>query len=182
MGKHCIEFSTFQEAQEVVERLGFSFTPLKGPKMAQSPKPARELDCATMIINSLTELTNDIIPSVVASAISSLGDIGNPASLELFLEKIGEDNEAVRVSAMDAILKYEGPVLDRLTSALKDQNWVKRNSAVLCIARLSEREDIDLRQAVLPLVETLQDKNPIIKSSAAEALGKIYKAMMKAGR
>ncbi len=175
LGAECIVFATVEEAKTAIERAGFLYILPNGIKAVARADCFQDYD--KLIFESLTALTNDMNATVVASAISALGDIQNRESIDLFLEKIGEDNEAIRSNAVEALFKYGNVTVERLIETLKDPNWVKRNSAIICIGKLADVPSIDLSCSVLPLVEKLKDTNNIVKSTAAVTLGKIYKSL-----
>jgi len=172
-GQECIVFETLEEAKAAIERAGFLYILPSGVKATVKEHFTQDYD--KLIFDSLTALTSDTNNNVVAASIEALGEIQNKESIDLFLEKIGEDNEAIRSNATEALTKYGSAALEKLLTALHDGNWVKRNSAIICLERLADVSSVDLRTAVLPLIEKLHDTNNIVKSTAARALGKIYK-------
>ena len=91
LGGDFIAFNTIEEAQAVVARSGYDYVL---PNTAKSQiRTTYTGDYTTAIYEALTKLVKDNSPSVSAAAISTLGEIGNTKSLELYLEKIGEDND-----------------------------------------------------------------------------------------
>lgn len=173
LGKDYIIFKTIEEAQQAVEQSGFSFTLPEGRHVVE--KQVYHTSYDDLILDSLMQLANDISPTVVASAVFALGEIGHERALELLIQKTGEDNEIVRTNAIDALTKYGIKSFNKLIESLEDENWIKRNSAVICLSKLTDNPDIDVQKMIVPLFKKLNDKNPIVKSSTALALGKIYK-------
>ena len=65
--------------------------------------------------------------------------------------------------------------MPEVLNALKDENWVRRNSAVLCLQQFCTRKDIDTSLIIENLLEAIKDNNPIVKCSVIKALGLAYK-------
>ena len=98
-------------------------------------------------------------------------------SLDLFIEKMGEDNDTIRTSAIEAITKFGGIALPKLMQALQDSNWVKRNSAIISIGNISNSNPKEVAKTIVLLLDCLKDSNSIIRATAAQTLGKIYKVL-----
>lgn len=177
LGKDYIVFDTLEEAKEAVEKSGFSWTIPESINQQFIEKKVYHTSYDDVILDALIQLANDLSPTVAASAIFALGEIGHIKTLDLLIDKIGEDNEIIRTNATDAIVKYGIKSFNKLLNALEDENWVKRNSAVICLGKLTDNTDIDIQKMVVPLFKRLKDPNNIVKSSTALTLGKVYKTL-----
>ena len=76
---------------------------------------------------------------------------------------MGEDNESIRQNSIEAILKYGNDALPKVLESLKSENWVKRNSAVICLQRFCETKQVHIDKIIEALLEALKDNNPIVK-------------------
>ena len=97
----------------------------------------------------------------------------------LFIEKMGEDNDAIRTSAINSVLNFGEPAVEKLLTALKSGNWVKRNSALIALSRLIDSETVNPEKLFSALIEAVEDKNTIVKTTAVTTLGKAYKLYKK---
>lgn len=177
LGEDCMYFKTLEEAKNAVIRSGFSVILPDGHQM-----PVENIvdsDYEKLIFEAITKLTDDKSFTVVASAIATLGEFSSMESFELFLDKMGEDNEFIRTNAINAILKFGNYAVPKLLSVLNDTNWVKVNSAIYVLGELTLNPDVNISEAVIPLLEKLNDSNNIIKTTTITTLGKIYKVLKK---
>ena len=174
LGKDFLIFESVEEAQQAIEHSGFTCAVPHSNKRPVE-KQTYHTSYDDLILDSLAKLAQDISPNVAASAIFALGEIAHPQTIDLLIQKMGEDNEIIRTNATDAVAKCGMAAFDKLLQALNDENWVKRNSAVICLGKLSDNPEIDIQKTIIPLSKRLDDKNSIVKSSAALTLGKIYK-------
>ena len=88
---------------------------------------------------------------------------------------MGEDNENIRNNAIEALIKYGHFATKDIIKALDDENWVRKNSAVICLQKFLECDIVTIDEIIHPLLKTLEDNNPIVKCSVISALGDIYK-------
>ena len=88
---------------------------------------------------------------------------------------MGEDNDAIRQNSIEAILKYGANALPQIIEAIKSENWIKRNSAVICLKQLCENKETEITPIIDILLERLSENNPIVKCSIIKALGSAYK-------
>ena len=176
LGKDFLIFESIEEAQQAIEHSGFTCTiPYTNKKPLT--KQSHHTSYDNLILDSLINLVEDISPNVAASAIFALGEIANPQTINLLIQKIGEDNEIIRTNAIDAVVKCGSIAFNKLLQTLEDENWVKRNSAIICLNKLLDNPEIDIHKMIMPLLKRLGDKNSIVKSSTALTLGKIYKTL-----
>lgn len=181
LGDDYLEFKTLDEAIKAIELSGFKYVLPDGTKPVQAVVKTKNDDKSydEIVYNALLKQTKDINSSIVAAALTSLGEIGDIKLIDLFIEKMGEDNEAIRNSAMNALLNMGSTSVKKLLYALKSDNWVCRNSAVICLQRLVDSESVNPEKLFHPLIEMLNDTNNIVKTSAILALGKAYKLYKK---
>ena len=92
---------------------------------------------------------------------------------------MGEDNEQIRTSAINSLLKFGVSAMKPLVKVLKDDNWVRRNSSIIAIQKLIELEIVNPESIISLLVKMTEDKNTIVKTSSVVALGKAYKLYKK---
>ena len=131
------------------------------------------------IIEALLKETNDYNPNIVATAINALSEINNINCLDLYINKIGEDNEKIRGNSIEAIVKFGIKALPEVFNALKSENWVKRNSSIICLQKFCEIEDAPIEKIIDVLLTMLADNNPVVKCSAIEGLRLAYKTFKK---
>lgn len=180
LGDDYLEFETLEEAIKAIELSGFKYVLPDGTKPALKQeiiKDSVELD--KVVYETLIKQTKDINSTVVAAAIGALSELNDEKLLDLFLEKMGEDNDLIRTSSINAILNFGSLSVKKLLSTLKDENWVRRNSALICLSRLVESESVNPETLFPHLIEMTNDKNTIVKTSAISALGKAYKLYKK---
>ena len=181
LGNDYFEFESVEEAIKSIELSGFKYILPDGTKPLDFKEniSKESLTFEEMVYNALIEKTKDINSSVVSAAISALGELSDIKLLDLFIDKMGEDNEAIRTSSINAILPFGNSSVKKLLQALKDENWVRRNSALITIQRMIDSESVNVERLFEPLIEMLKDGNTIVKTSAIITLGKAYKFYKK---
>jgi len=180
LGDNFLEFDTLEEAVRAIELSGFKYILPDGTKpqiVKRSQTVANSYD--ELVYEALISQTKDLNTAVVAAAISALGELKDFKLLELFVDKMGEENELIRSSSINAILQFGRLSVKTLIEVLQDENWVRRNSAVICLSRLLDSESINPEKLFKHLIEMTNDKNHIVKISAINALGKAYKLYKK---
>ena len=180
LGDDYLEFNTLEDAIRSAELSGFKYILQKGknPLKTKKEQPLNN-NIDDMVYNTLIKQVNDINPSVVAASITALGELGDIKLIDLFIEKMGEDNDSVRTSAINSILTFGEAGTEKLLQALKDENWVRRNSALITFSRLIDNETVNPEKILPSLIEMTEDKNTIVKTSAIQTLGKAYKLYKK---
>ena len=131
------------------------------------------------MFNKFKSKTNDVNPSIVTSSITALSYLNDKSSIDIFIEKLGEDNEKIRTAAMDALVNTQMPVIDKLIDTLTNPNWVSRNSAISCLTKISEYTDIEPEKILIPIINRIDDENIIVQANAILAAGKIYRNCIK---
>jgi len=101
------------------------------------------------------------------SAVTALGEIGDPQAVQSLIKTLEDENWAVRQSAAIALGKIGDPqAVQSLIKALSDRNSRVRVSAAQSLVKIGQ-------PAVQPLIKALGDENWAVRQSAANALGKI---------
>ncbi len=180
LGDDYLEFNTLEEAIRSAELSGFKYILPDGTKPLEAKKEQlinNNID--DMVYNTLIKQVRDINSSVVAASITALGELGDIKLIDLFIEKMGEDNDSVRTSAINSILNFGEAGTEKLLQALKDENWVRRNSALITFSRLIDSETVNPEKILPSLIVMTEDKNTIVKTSAIQTLGKAYKLYKK---
>lgn len=177
-GNDVIEYGSLEEAAAAITKAGFEYELPAGEELSEHII----LDSINLENNALDKLlltkfkskVNDINPSVAASAIKSLAILNTESGLDVFINKLGEDNEKIRAAAIEGIVNYKGNVLDKLIEALSDTNWVTRNSAITCMIKISETANYEPEKLLIPIINRFDDDNTIVQANALLAAGQIY--------
>ncbi len=180
LGDSFLEFDTLDEAIKSVQVSGFKCMLADGGEVKiRDKKIEKDKTFEEMIFDALLKQTKDMNSTVAAAALTSLGEFDTPELMDLFIDKMGEDNEAIRTSSINSLLNFGARSVKKLLSALNDENWVRRNSCLICLQRLIKSESVKVEKLITPLIEMTNDKNPIVKTSAILALGEAYKLYKK---
>ncbi len=175
LGNSILEFDTLEEAKKAIELAGFSAILPSGVKVVEKSINISSTNYEEMIYSSLIELINDNNPNIVANTIAALSEVERPDCIDIFIDKMGEDNESIRNNAIEALIKYGHFAIKDIIKALNDSNWVRKNSAVICLQKLHENGTVAIDDIIHPLLKALEDNNPIVKCSVISALGNIYR-------
>lgn len=180
LGDNFLEFDTVEDAIRAIEISGFKYILPDGTKPQATTRPdTKGKNYEELIYETLIEQTNDMNSSVVGAALVALGELKDIKLIELFIEKMGEENETIRTSSINALLQFGAGAVKYLIKSLKDDNWVRRNSAVISLSRLIDSESVNPEKIFTYLIEMTNDKNHVVKISAITALGKAYKLYKK---
>ena len=173
-GTETMIFKTLEKAKEAVALSGFDYVLPNGS--TQEEKNEYKIEpYDKKIFDTIMQQTKASNPNIVAAAISALSEINHPDCINIYIEKLGEENDIIRQNSIEAIIKYGTKAMPEVLNALKDENWVRRNSAVLCLQQFCTRKDIDTNLIIENLLEAIKDNNPIVKCSVIKALGLAYK-------
>lgn len=184
-GNDTIEFNTLEDAAASIKKAGFEFKLPDGEIIENeklgtlSPSIQTKNEIETILFNKFQSKTNDMNPSIVASSITALSYLNDKNAIDIFIEKIGEDNEKIRTSAIEALVNSQNPVIDKLIDTLTNPNWVSRNSAIACLTKISEYTEVEPEKILVPIINRIDDENPIVQANAILAAGKIYRNCMK---
>ncbi len=178
LGTETMIFKSLEKAKEAVILAGFEFV-LPDGTLKPEEEEYKILPYDKKIFDALMNQTGDSNPNIVAAAVSSLSEINHPDCLKLFIEKLGEDNDTIRQNAIEAVLKYGNRAIPQILEAIKSDNWVQRNSAVMCLQQFCEDKEIDISKIIDALLNRLKDNNPIVKCTVIKALGTAYKNYRK---
>jgi len=179
LGRDSITFNTLEEAKKAIELAGFEAM-LPNGRVTISQEVSSTNDAYdSKIIDALIKETKDFNPNIVACAINALSEINNANCLDIYLDKLGEDNEKIRQNSIEAIVKFGLKALPNVFNSLKSENWVTRNSAISCLQKLCEIDDVPIEDIINCLLQMLEDNNPVVKCSVIETLGIAYKTYKK---
>ena len=175
-GTETMIFHSLEKAKEAVILSGFEYVLPDGSLKSQDDEDYKIEPYDKKILDALMSQTNNPNPNIVSAAISAMSEINHSDCLKLYLEKLGEDNDAIRQNSIDAILKYGTKAVPKVIEELNDENWVKRNSAVICLQKFCEATETEISPIIDILLEKLKNENnPIVKCSVIKALGIAYK-------
>lgn len=182
-GNSVIEYQTLKDAVHSVKVAGFEYTLPAGEKFIEDDttiiqEPVFQTgftNLESILYKKLASKVDDINSNIAAAAISGLDELRNPKAIDLFINKIGEDNELVRKASINALVKYKNYVINKLVNVLDDTNWVKRNSAITCLIQIAEISNIDPQNIIMPILNLINDSNPIVQANALYAVGRIYR-------
>lgn len=163
-----------KEAVDAIKKAGFLNSLIDYETQYKTPEENPDFN---KVINSIMELLKDSNHSVIASAIFSLGEMKATKSTEALIEFLNHTNSSVCQSSVEALSKIGLPALPSLINTLQDESWEKRVSAAKCIGEMAQYRTNNLSVAINPLLYLLSDSNPIVKSTAAVTLSKIYKTL-----
>jgi len=183
-GSDVMEFNTLEEAAAAVRKAGFEFKLPDGETVEEENvemqiKTPLQSDLERMLFEKFKSKTNDINSSIAASSISALGYLKNRDAIDIYISKLGEENEKIRTAAMDGIVAFQGAAADKLIDTLINPDWVARNSAISCLVRISEYTDIEPERILVPVINRMDDENPIVQANAILAAAKIYGNIVK---
>ena len=183
-GNDTMEFPTLEEAAAAIRKAGFEYNLPDGETISEeivknNIKPPKSNDIEKILFNKYKSKINDINSSIVSSSISAMSYLNDSNAIDIFIEKLGEDNEKIRTAAIDALVNYQGVVIDKLIDTLTSTNWVSRNSAITCLVKISEYTDVEPERILVPLINRLDDENTIVQANAILASGKIYRNLIK---
>ena len=176
LGTETMIFKSLDKAKEAVLLSGFEFVLPDGSLKSKDDEEFKIEPYDKKILDVIMSQTKDSNPNIVAASIQALGEINHPNCLKLYIEKLGEDNDQIRQNSIEAILKYGTKAIPQIISALKSENWVRRNSAVICLQQFCEHKEVDTALIIDSLLECMTDNNPIVKCSVIRALGIAYKS------
>ena len=183
-GNDIMEFSTLEDAAASIRKAGFEYTLPDGETITEeiiqkSMTQPQTNNIEKVLFNKFKSKINDINSSIVSSAISALSYLNDSNAIDIFIDKLGEDNDKIRSSAIDALVNYQGTVIDKLIDTLSSSSWVARNSAITCLIKISEYADVEPEKILVPLINRLDDENTIVQANAILASGKIYRNLLK---
>ena len=184
-GNYAMEFSTVEEAASAIKKAGFEYNLPNGEIIKNETvdvlanKTSAKSNLENILFNKFKAKINDINPSIVSSAITALSYLEDTNAIDIYINKLGEDNEKIRAAAMDALVNSQMPVVDKLIDTLTNQNWVSRNSAITCLTKISEYTDIEPEKILVPIINRIDDENTIVQANAILSAGKIYRNCIK---
>lgn len=172
-GNSSLIFSTKEKAIAAIKRSGlFSFDDFKN-----NVKTKKKYSGNSDINEALISLLDDSYNSVVASAIFSLGEIKSETAIKPLINFLNHTDNAIAQNTIDALAKIGESSIFYLVETLDDESWEKRNAAAKCLGDMAQYKVMELEKSVEPLIYLLNDKNPVIRSTVALSLAKIYKLL-----
>ena len=176
LGTETMIFKSLDKAKEAVALSGFEFVLPDGTVQNEEKQEYKIESYDKKILDALMLQTKDSNPNIVSAAIQSMSGFIHPNCLKLYISKLGEDNDTIRQNSIEAILKYGPKSIPAVIEAIKSENWVTRNSAIICLQNFCELSEIEITPIIDTLLDKLSDVNPIVKCSVIKALGNAYKA------
>lgn len=183
LGSDALFFKTLDEAKNAVSRAGFSYILPDGTK--EIPKNSSKIittekhSYEDMILNAIKDKINSSNSNVAAAAILALSEFPNEETFEILFDKLGEENDSIRKNAISGVCRYGKILQDRIIASLQSSNWITRNSAISCIVNLLDDANINVEKFIEPLINNCNDVNPIVQSSAINALAQVYQTYQK---
>ncbi len=170
-GNSTMSFSTLERAINAIQLAGYSYS--DGGKVVLP----RVIDTVGLvdIKQPLITLLNDKSSSVVLSAIYALGEINCEEAISPLINLLEKDDNTLRERTIQSLAKIGLPAIRPLLSTINDNNWIKRNAAIICLGEISELHPIDPHKILEAVIAKLEDPQSVVRSSAAIALAKIYK-------
>jgi len=182
-GTDVMEFETLEEAAAAVKKSGFEYELPEGEYVSEQEVETiaknKRTNLEGILFNKFKDKVNAINPSIAAAAITSFAELNDTEAIDIFIEKLGEENEKIRSAAITALVSYKGLVIDKLIDALTNSNWVTRHSAITRLMRTSEISDVDVEKILIPIINRMDDSNAIVQALAISAAGSIYKNSVK---
>lgn len=183
-GNDIMEFNTLAETAAAVRKAGFEYQLPDGETVEEKNiQPLMQISSKNnlekVLFNKFKSKINDMNSSIVVSSISALAYLDDKDAIDIFISKLGEDNEKIRTAAIDALVNYQGIVIDKLIDTLANPNWVARNSAITCLVKISEFIDSEPEKLLIPIINRIDDENTIVQANALLAAGKIYRNLLK---
>lgn len=177
-GYDNLVFKKIESAIEVIDRAGFGYS-LDDKQVPPGDIYSSVSPDLSVSIRPLLEMLEDTNSSAVAAAAYALGELRACEAIDPLIELIGFDDTAIRMNSTDALAKIGDPAVKGLILALDDTNWVKRNSAAIALGALVKNSTGKVLRAINPLTQRLKDSNPVVRASAANAIGKIAEIIYK---
>ncbi len=170
-GNSTMSFSTLEKAINAIQLAGYRYR--DGGRIVMP----RAIDTTGLvdIKQPLISLLNDKSSSVVLSAIFALGEINCKEAITPLINLLEKDDNTVRDKVIQSLAKIGLPAINPLLASINDENWIKRNAALTCIGEISELHPLDPHKILESIINKLEDPQPVVRSSAALALAKVYK-------
>ena len=120
-------------------------------------------------VESIIDALADGAKPVRTNAALALGEIGDLRSVRPLIARLADRDEDVRLAARRALIQIGGPAVEPLIGALRDSHdWE------IYVCELGAQALVQIgAPAVEPLIAALGDQDPLLRWTAAEALGKI---------
>lgn len=145
-------------------------------------------------VDPLIQALNDENPKIRENSAAALGKIGNERAVQPLIELLGDENNEVQRAAEIALGNINEPAVESLVGTMNDQNEIfpirlatisilgtigDERAVEPLIQMLGGTDAVDAatalgeigEPAVEPLIDVLEDNNPLVRAYAARALG-----------
>ena len=178
-GNETLEFSTLEEAVATVKNAGFDYILPDNESFSETVVTdltrTTKNDLENILFSKFKSKANDVNSSIAVSALKALSCLNDKDAIDIFINKMGEDNDKIREVAIDALVSYKELVIDKLITALDDINWVTRNSAIIALTKICEYADVEPEKILNSVIKKIDDKSTIVQSTALTSAGQIYR-------
>lgn len=180
-GNDVLQYKSIEEAKEAITRAGFSYILPDGKKELSYNKTdvSKSDNYESVILNLLRDKINSSNSNICQASILALAEFPSEETFSVIFAKLGEENEQIRKNAISVICRYGNILQSRIISALRDENWIARNSAITCIKNLCVDSNIDVEKFIQPLIVASDDTNPIVQANALTTLALAYQNYKK---
>ena len=113
------------------------------------------------------EVLKNYHKTIKLSMIEILSSLKNPASIDVFIELLNDENKWVRRESSSALTKYGDEAVDKLIEATKVDNWRARGGAVWALSKIANPKSLDV------LIEASKDEKSFVRSGSVIGLGEI---------
>ena len=125
-------------------------------------------------IDELITQLQDPNPDVRSGAVKGLARFGDSRAVALLITALQDASESVRGCALQGLKDVGPPAVPLLIVALKNPERQVRRKASCVIDNIGYKlKEVGDFQAVVPLIEALQDPTSVVRSHSVTALGKI---------
>ncbi len=170
-GNSTMSFSTLEKAISAIQLAGYHYR--DGGRVVLP----RAVDTIGLVDvkQPLIALLQDKSSSVVLSAIYALGEINCEEAITPLINLLEKDDNTVRDRTIQSLAKIGLSAVGPLLATINDENWIKRNAAIICLGEISELHPLDPHKILGAIINKLEDPQSVVRSSAAISLAKIYK-------
>jgi HEAT repeat protein len=125
------------------------------------------IDTLIPLVDDEEWLVRNEVISVLLTKVQEIIEKDDPSLARILIRMLGMQDARIAKIATEGLITMEGACRIMLLEALKSIKEPVRVRAALILGQAKDRE------ALLPLINTLQDSSPIVRAEAAKSLGKI---------
>lgn len=152
------------------------------------------VEIGDLAVDPLIQALNDENPKIRENSAAALGKIGNERAVHPLIELLGDESEEVQRVANFALCDIGGPAVEPLVEAMNDPNvnWAVHLNGMRVLETIGDERAVDPliemlggvdgvdaaaalgeigEPSVEPLIDVLEDNNPLVRAYAARALG-----------